>query len=148
MKRVRKEFTFDLKVDELKKEFGEKNYTKGWEELGKFFRKNSFEHRQGSVYCSSGKMSTPDVYALIKNLKIACPWLKNCLTRMDVADIGDVHELTDIIKDNNEKENVNEKHETMSMSNWRNAVEKTNNSIRAASAEKQLDNTMDIGGRE
>lgn len=103
MKKVRKEFTFDLKVDELKKEFGEKNYTKGWEELEKFFSKNSFEHRQGSVYCSSEKMSTLDVYALIRNLKIACPWLKNCLTRMDVADIGDIHELTDIIKDSNEK---------------------------------------------
>lgn len=37
MKGYRKEFTFDLKVEELKKTFGEKNYTKGWEELEKFF---------------------------------------------------------------------------------------------------------------
>lgn len=103
MKGYRKEFTFDLKVEELKKTFGEKNYTKGWEELEKFFvKKNNFEHRQGSVYCSMEKMSIPNVYTLVDELKTSCPWLKNCLTRMDVTDIGDVHELTGIIKDSAE----------------------------------------------
>lgn len=104
MRRYRKEFTFDLKVDELKKEFGEKGYTKGWEELGKFFDKErNFEHRQGSVYCSTEKMSIADIYALIKELKKECPWLRKCLTRMDVADIGEIHELTDIIKESEEE---------------------------------------------
>ena len=108
MRGYRKEFTFDLKVEELKKEFGEKNYTKGWEELGKFFsKKKNFEHRQGSVYCSLEKISVLDVYALVDELKSACPWLKNCLTRMDVADIGEIHELTDIIKESNDEENEN-----------------------------------------
>ena len=27
----------------------------------------------------------------------SCPWLKTCLRRMDVTNIGDLHELTDII---------------------------------------------------
>ncbi|MDE6913992.1 MAG: hypothetical protein K2P35_09895 [Lachnospiraceae bacterium] len=104
MKRYRKEFTFDLKVDALKEEFGEKNYTKGWEELEKFFGKErNFEHRQGSVYCSLEKMSILDVYYLIDELKISCPWLRNCLTRMDVTDIGEIHELTDIIRENEEE---------------------------------------------
>lgn len=104
MNKYRKEFTFDLKVEDLKKEFGEKNHTKGYDKLNDFFCKQKrFEHRQGSVYCSTKKMSTHDVYDLIRDLKKSCPWLKNCLTRMDVADIGDVHELTDIIKDSDEK---------------------------------------------
>lgn len=108
MRRYRKEFTFDLKVDELKKEFGETKYTKGWEELEKFFGKGkNFEHRQGSVYCSIESMSIADIYALVRELRKECPWLKNCLTRMDVADIGDIHELTDIIKESNEEETVN-----------------------------------------
>lgn len=108
MRGYRKEFTFDLKVDELKKEFGEKNYTKGWEEIEKFFgREKNFEHRQGSVYCSIEKMSIADIYGLVRELKKECPWLRNCLTRMDVADIGDVHELTDIIKESNEEETKN-----------------------------------------
>ena len=106
MRRYRKEFTFDLKVEELKREFGDRNYTKGWDELGKFFnKKNNFEHRQGSVYCSMETMSIADIYALVKELKKECPWLENCLTRMDVADIGEIHELTDIIKESNEEEN-------------------------------------------
>jgi len=110
MRRYRKEFTFDLKVEELKKEFGEKNYTKGWEELGRFFSiRKKFEHRQGSVYCSTEKMSIVDIYVLVKELKKECPWLKNCLTRMDVADIGEIHELTDMIKENDEEEIITER---------------------------------------
>lgn len=62
MRRYRKEFTFDLKVEELKKE---------------------------------------------------CPWLKNCLTRMDVADIGEIHELTDIIKENDEEEIIIERNQLL-----------------------------------
>lgn len=105
MKGYRKEFTFDLKVDELKKEFGERNYTKGWEELERFFvKKKNFEHRQGSVYCSMKIMSIPNVYTFVDELKTACPWLKNCLTRMDVTDIGEIHELTNVIKKKGEDE--------------------------------------------
>ena len=51
MKRSRKEFTFDLKVEELKQE---------------------------------------------------CPWLAACLTRMDIADIGDLHEVTSLITEDSE----------------------------------------------
>lgn len=99
MNKYRKEFTFDLKVDELKKEFGEKNYSKGYDQLYDFFcKKRDFEHRQGSVYCSMEEMYTHQVFDLVEELKRSCPWLKNCLTRMDVADIGEIHELTDIIK--------------------------------------------------
>ena len=37
MKKYRKEFTFDLKIEDLKKEFGEKNHTKGYDKLNDFF---------------------------------------------------------------------------------------------------------------
>lgn len=108
MNKHRKEITFGLKVEDLKKEFGEGNYAKGYEQLNGFFCKtNCFEHRQGSVYCSIEKMSAHEVYDLVDELNASCPWLRNCLTRMDVADIGDVHELTDVIKESNEEETEN-----------------------------------------
>lgn len=51
MNKYRKEFTFDLKVETLKQEFGEKGYTKGYDQLNDFFcNKMKYEHRQGSVY--------------------------------------------------------------------------------------------------
>ena len=39
----------------------------------------SFEHRQGSVYCSIEKMSAHEVYDLVDELNASCPWLRNCL---------------------------------------------------------------------
>ena len=57
----------------------------------------NFEHRQRSVYCSDKKMSRADVIDMTEKLKKDCPWLKTCLRRMDVANIEELHELTDII---------------------------------------------------
>ena len=48
----RKEFTFDLKIKELKKYFGANNYSKGYEELFEFFCKdrNLKEHLVRNSY--------------------------------------------------------------------------------------------------
>lgn len=100
MKKYKKEFTFDLCVDELKNVFTQQKFTKGYDQLYQFFCiKNNFEHRQGSVYCSRERLSTHDVFDIVERLRKECPWLKTCLTRMDVADVGEVHELTSLIKD-------------------------------------------------
>ena len=37
------------------------------------------------------------VILTIHDLLKSCPWLKTCLRRMDVTNIGDLHELTYII---------------------------------------------------
>lgn len=39
MKKYKKEFTFDLKIEYLKEEFGEKNHTRGYDQLNDFFVK-------------------------------------------------------------------------------------------------------------
>ena len=45
MTEARKEFTFDLNTQALKEVFGEKSYTKAYNELYDFFcRKHGFEH--------------------------------------------------------------------------------------------------------
>ena len=98
----RKEITFDLDVNELRTYFGDttkktKKYTKAYRELKKFFKKRNFEHRQGSVYCSNNGMLRAEIYELVDELKRECPWLITSLKRMDVADIGDLHELTSMI---------------------------------------------------
>ncbi len=93
-----KEFTFDLDTKELKNIFGEKSYTKAYNEIFDFFcKEHGFEHRQGSVYCSGRRMSDAEVVDMAHELKHKIPWLKTCLKRMDVADIGNIHELTEVI---------------------------------------------------
>lgn len=103
-------------------------------------------------------------FGLDKNLfKENGKFMRNALVASSAkfSDIGDYSKpeyLYRIVKDGmerwekekqKEKSDMNdEKHETMSMSSWRNAVEKPNNSIRTASAEKQLDNSMDKDVRE
>ena len=98
MKKVRKEFTFDLDTNILKNIFGQKSYTRAYNELFNFFCKcRDFEHRQGSVYCSSNAMENYEVLKVAGELYQACPWIATALRRMDVADIGEIHELTEWI---------------------------------------------------
>ena len=100
--KARKEITFDLILDELKEEFGETNFKKGYDEISNFLCKiNNFEHRQCSVYCSNEEITSADVVDLIMKLKEKCPWLNHCLRRMDVANVENLHELTEILKANN-----------------------------------------------
>lgn len=90
-----------MKIKELKKYFGANNYLKGYKELFEFFCKDrNFEHRQGSVYCSKNRMKLLEVTKILDELINNCPWLKNCLRIMDITEIGDVHEVTEIITEN------------------------------------------------
>lgn len=99
MKKYRKEITFDLDTNELKKTFGAKNYGKGYRELRKVLEKeHDYEHRQGSVYCSFKVKSFYELCQVMLALRKQCPWLKTCLRRMDTTNVGLLHEITKIIK--------------------------------------------------
>lgn len=52
------------------------------------------------MYCSSNRMTNKDVLITIIKLAKKCPWLKMCLRRMDITNIGDLHEVTNIIAKN------------------------------------------------
>ena len=45
-------------------------------------------------------MSQIEVYKTLLELTKECPWLKTCLRIMDVTNVGDLHEVTDIISKN------------------------------------------------
>lgn len=103
MSKARKEFTFDLDTNKLKDIFGEKSYTKAYSELFEFFcRQKGFEHRQGSIYCSKNILDNYEVSKIVGELSEVCPWMVTSLKRMDVADIGEIHELTEWITQRSE----------------------------------------------
>lgn len=45
-------------------------------------------------------MKLLEVTKILDELINNCPWLKNCLRIMDITEIGDVHEVTEIITEN------------------------------------------------
>lgn len=109
MSKARKEFTFDLDTKKLKDIFGEKSYTKAYNELFEFFcRQKGFEHRQGSIYCSKNILDNYEVLKTVGELSEECPWLVTALRRMDVADIGEIHELTEWITQRSETKSIHD----------------------------------------
>lgn len=97
--KYKKEITFDMDTNEMKKEFGVGNYTKPYRILKRVLQRDfNFEHRQGSVYCSFKVMSTLELCSILIKLKRKCPWLKKCLRRMDVCNVPLLHEVTRIMK--------------------------------------------------
>lgn len=63
----------------------------------RFFKKHDFSHRQGSGYISSNKLSTADIYDLMDDLVQQLPWIGECVNKIDVTNIGQQHDLTDLL---------------------------------------------------
>ena len=151
-KKTFKAINFDLDTKALK-EYYPKSRRNAYREIGKFLKDNGFSHRQWSGYISNIKMDFLEISKLNEKLWSKFPWLEQCANKFDVTDIGKSFDLKlmhqEQVNEDKEIENSSVKNDiNFNMSSWRNAVEKPNNSIRAASAEKQLDNSMDIGERE
>lgn len=97
-KPCRKAINFDLITGNLKKHFGENRYQKGYYEITKFMLKNGYSHRQYSGYVSNKELCDFDVIRTIKQMKRKMPWLKSCVRVIDMTNVGDIHDLTDLIK--------------------------------------------------
>lgn len=99
----RRFIAFDLDTNALKQYYNA-DYKKAYNDIGKFFLKNGFKHRQWSGYVSEKPMSDSTVMAIITNLKNTFPWLKMCTRRFDVAEVGKLFDLThEIIGEMNSK---------------------------------------------
>lgn len=96
----RKQITFDLQQEALKKHYPHKAaitnpqfYKKAYSDIQRFMVKNGFEHRQYSVYISIGRMTNLDIMGLMEQLAQQMPWLHLCVNEIDVTNIGAQHGL-------------------------------------------------------
>lgn len=92
----KKAINFDLLTNELKKVYKSNNpfvYMKGYKEIGRFLKSRGFIHRQWSGYISKEPMSNLNVIQIIKDLNKAFPWLKHCVRKFDVTNIGDTFDM-------------------------------------------------------
>lgn len=101
---TRKAINFDLDTKALQVIFKSKNpfvYMAGYRQIGKFLKKNGFTHRQWSGYVSKEPMTTLSVTKITRQLNRSLPWLRRCVKKFDVTNIGDTFDLMHIF--NNSK---------------------------------------------
>lgn len=92
-----KAINFDLSVHELEKYYSD--YRKAYHDVKRFFEKQGFEHRQGSGYISKKKLIQADIIDLLDVMNAELPWMCDCVTKIDVTNIGVQHDLKDLLKD-------------------------------------------------
>lgn len=91
----RKAINFDLDTNKMKTM---SIYPNGYNKLEQSFKKLEFEHRQGSGYVSKNRLNSRKVVLIIREITRENPWLKDCVNKIDVTDIGKQFDLTKIVK--------------------------------------------------
>ena len=109
----KKQITFDLKQKALQKFYSKPEntgnarfYKKAYADIKRFMQKSGFQHRQYSVYISNARMTNVDVVLLMQDLNTALLWFFQCVTEIDVTNIGTQHSLLRSIDDVTEDINV------------------------------------------
>lgn len=92
-----KAINFDLSVHELEKYYPD--YRKAYYEVKKFFVRHRFDHRQGSGYVSQKKLAQADIIDLLDLMNTELPWMSDCVTKIDVTNIGAQHDLKDMLRE-------------------------------------------------
>lgn len=95
-RKYRKAINFDLSVHKLEKYYPD--YRTAYYDLKRFFRKQGFEHRQGSGYVSKERLVQADIADLLDAMSIELPWMGECVTRIDITNIGRQHDLKDALR--------------------------------------------------
>ena len=90
---------FDLKIDDLKKTYGEP-YNRAYDEIKQELEALGFDWTQGGVYMSVAKENTlTTVYRAINRLS-AIDWFKKSVRDIRAFKVEDWSDFTDIVKGN------------------------------------------------
>ena len=91
--------SFDLKIDDLKKTYGEP-YNRAYDEIKQELEALGFDWTQGGVYMSVAKENTlTTVYKAINRLS-AIDWFKKSVRDIRAFKVEDWSDFTDIVKGN------------------------------------------------
>ncbi len=97
-KETRKAINFDLDTLKLKEKFSDTR--KPYNDIKKFMESNGFEHRQYSGYISKKPILEGYVIALMNEMDNKFSWLKDCIQKFDVTEIGNTFDLKYIFDNN------------------------------------------------
>ncbi len=88
---TRKAINFDLDTKELLKYF--KDTREPYSEIKNFMEANGFDHRQYSGYISKEPISELKIIGITEKLNEKFKWLKDCIQKYDVTEIGETFDL-------------------------------------------------------
>lgn len=94
---MRKAINFDIDTKKYEKLTSKKS-SNAYLEIYNYFNNNSFEHRQGSDYVSKEDLTNNDITTLIIKMSKTLDWLKYCVKKIDVTNIGKQHSLITTLK--------------------------------------------------
>ena len=106
-KETKKAINFDLDTKELLKHFN--NTHQAYSSIKKFMEENGFEHRQYSGYISTAPISEYDITMLTDKINEKFKWLKDCIQKYDVTEIGETYDLKYIFDEAKKQEKEKEK---------------------------------------
>ena len=102
----RKEITFDLSQDALKRYYPRKEtaqdpqfFKRAYKDIRRFMDANGFDRRQYSVYVSRSELTALDVAVLTQRMAEQLPWLRLCVKEITATNIGARHSLLGLLRD-------------------------------------------------
>lgn len=98
VKKTRKAVNFDLDTLKLREKFLDTR--KPYNDIKKFMESNGFERRQYSGYVSINPISESKIILLMKKMRKKNTWLKDCIQKFDVTEIGNTFDLKYIFDNN------------------------------------------------
>ena len=101
---MRKAINFDLDTKALRQYYrNDESYRIAYKEILKFMESNGFEHRQGSGYVSLETMTSEEVVNIALKMKTELPWIKRCINKFDMTDVGRDYDLSSYFVDDEER---------------------------------------------
>ncbi len=102
---TRKEITFDLSQEALRKHYPRKEtaqdpqfFKRAYKDIRRFMDANGFDRRQYSVYVSRSELTALDVAVLTQRMAEQLPWLRLCVKEITAANIGARHSLLGLLR--------------------------------------------------
>lgn len=93
MAKARKQITFDLDTDAMKKYYPVDSWNNGYDVIKRHMKNNGFLWLQGSTYASEKPMSHVRVQGILDELIRNNPWLNKCMRDCRESNIGKEHNL-------------------------------------------------------
>lgn len=88
-----KSLYFDLHINQLRQHYSATNPKGGYARIHNFLTKQNFSHEQYSAYHSRFKTTDLHIFDLITEMRIQLPWLENCVSHFEVANLAENHNL-------------------------------------------------------
>ena len=92
----KKGINFDLDTNALKIHYTEGDWRNAYYDVRNFFKKNGFEHIQGSGHHTLMPMSEPDVMTIVYRMTKRFPWINYCVSVCTLADVPEAFDISHI----------------------------------------------------